>query len=294
MSVGTRLGSLGMLLAVSICAPAAFAQDHVVDTVHNLSAGGPGRVRAESEGQVCVFCHAPHNTSGAVPLWNREVQAGSYTIYESTTLDAAPGQPTGASKLCLSCHDGTIALGRVLSRADRIRMAGGDFIPAGLTNLGTDLSDDHPISFHYTGGLAASDRQLNSPAALPDEVKLDASSQLQCTACHDAHHNRYRMFLTMTDEFGSLCMACHDMDGWRSSSHSTAGQTVAAAATDEWPFATVAQNACRSCHRSHTAGGRERLLIFAAEEENCLSCHDGGVARFNIGTTQAEPAAVGK
>ena len=70
----------------------------------------------------------------------------NYRIYQSSTFDAPASQPTGASKLCLSCHDGTIALGRVLSRADRIRMVGGDFMPAGLTNLGTDLSDDHPVS----------------------------------------------------------------------------------------------------------------------------------------------------
>jgi hypothetical protein len=55
-------------------------------------------------------------------------------------------------------------------------MSGGDFIPAGLTHLGTDLSDDHPVSFFYTSGLAASDRQLKSPAGLPSEVRLDASS----------------------------------------------------------------------------------------------------------------------
>ena len=96
----------------------------VKNTVHNLSISGPGAVRAISETEVCVFCHTPHGSSGVTPLWNRNSPVGPYTIYQSSSLEAAIGQPTGASKLCLSCHDGTIALGSVLSRPFPIVMAG--------------------------------------------------------------------------------------------------------------------------------------------------------------------------
>lgn len=253
----------------------ASGQERINQTVHNLSVSGPGGIHAASENQVCIFCHAPHHTGGARPLWNRELPIASYTIYQSSTLDATLGQPTGASKLCLSCHDGTIALGHVLSRADRIRMTGGDFLPAGLSNLGTDLSDDHPVSLFYTSGLAAADRQLVSPQSLPVEVKLDASGQLQCTACHDPHKNPHGDFLVKSDEFGALCTACHNMDGWGGGSHQSSNTPMPAIPTVNWPYATVAQNACRNCHRPHTAGGRERLLIFEDDEENCLTCHSG-------------------
>ncbi|MDO8631256.1 MAG: cytochrome c3 family protein [Phycisphaerales bacterium] len=265
----------------SLCAPIA-AQDRVSDTVHNLSASGPGRVRAVTESQICIFCHAPHNTAGLRPLWNRDLSIASYQIYQSSTLDAKPGQPTGSSKLCLSCHDGTIALGSVLSRAEQIRMAGGDFLPAGLANLGTDLSDDHPISFYYTAGIAASDRQLVTPSALPSEVRLDSTGQLQCTSCHDPHHNRYGQFLVKRREFGELCVACHQMTGWNASSHRLSNAPIVASPTADWPFATVSENACRSCHRSHSAGGHARLLMFEKEEDNCLGCHDGRIAHTNI------------
>ena len=241
---------------------ASYAQDTILQTVHNLSASGPGQLHAETEGRVCVFCHTPHDSGGVSPLWNRDLPASPYAIYQSSTLDANPGQPTGASKLCLSCHDGTIALGSVLSHTDRIRMVGGDFIPAGMTNLGTDLSDDHPISFQYTSGLAASDLQLVNPIGLPSEVKLDYSEQLQCTTCHDPHHDLYGKFLVLSSESGVLCMACHARTGWTLSSHSSSSAVVSGSLTADWPYATVAENACRACHRPHTAGGHERLLIF--------------------------------
>jgi predicted CXXCH cytochrome family protein len=269
-------------LLVVVCAGSVLGQDRVSQTVHNLSAGGPGQVRATSENRVCIFCHAPHNTNGVTPLWNRELSTANYSIYQSSTFDAQPGQPTGSSKLCLSCHDGTIALGNVLSRADVIRMTGGDFIPAGLTNLGTDLSDDHPVSFFYTSGLAAADLQLVDPASLQSTVKLDSAGRLQCTSCHDPHHNTNGDFLVMTNEFGALCTTCHLRNGWSSGSHSTSGASVSGATAVSWPYPTVAQNACSSCHRPHGAGGHERLLIFANEEDNCLSCHSGQVAGANI------------
>jgi predicted CXXCH cytochrome family protein len=268
--------------AILVTGQVARAQDRVHQTVHNLSASGPGKIRAPSESRVCVFCHAPHNTLGMVPLWNREMPMSSYTIYKSSTLDANPGQPTGASKLCLSCHDGSIALGNIVSQTDRIRMVGGDFMPAGLTNLGTDLSDDHPISFTYTTGLTASDRQLAHPFGLPPEIKLDASNQLQCTSCHDAHNNTHGNFLVISNNYGALCIACHRMDGWQTSSHRTSSTSTLGWQTGDWPLSTVAENACRCCHRSHTAGGRERLLIFEKEEENCLICHNGQIAATDI------------
>ena len=280
----TSTGGCARLAALmwTVLCTTVLAQNRVSDTVHNLSASGPGRIRAQTESQICIFCHAPHNSSGVRPLWNRDLSLASYQIYQSSTLNAKPGQPTGSSKLCLSCHDGTVALGSVLSRAEQIRMAGGDYIPAGLSNLGTDLSDDHPISFYYTAGIAASDGQLVTPSALPAEVKLDSTGQLQCTSCHDPHHNRYGKFLVKRREFGELCVACHSKTGWNISSHKLSAAVVVASSTADWPFGTVAENGCRSCHRSHAAGGHQRLLIFDNEEDNCLDCHDGRTAHTNI------------
>ena len=97
-----------------------------VNSPHNLSASGPGSIRASNETEVCIFCHTPHNATPVSPLWNRNLPTSRlHAFTPATRSHAVPGQPTGSSKLCLSCHDGTIALGSVLSRQQRIAMAGG-------------------------------------------------------------------------------------------------------------------------------------------------------------------------
>jgi predicted CXXCH cytochrome family protein len=190
-------------------------------------------------------------------------------------------QPTGSSKLCLSCHDGTIALEAT------IRGGGGGqtYIPPGATNLGTDLSDDHPVSFVYSSDLPNKDPQIKSPDSLPPEVQLDAMGELQCITCHDPHDNTFGNFLVASNERSNLCVTCHDITGWQSTVHSSSPALVRDADNDyltQTGYATVTENGCLSCHRPHSAGGSERLFHFEQEELNCLGCHNGLVAQTNL------------
>jgi predicted CXXCH cytochrome family protein len=274
-----------------ILATSAYAG--VATTKHNLSASGPGSVKASTETQICVFCHAPHNSSPAAPLWNRQNPGGSYTPYTSSTTKAAVGQPTRGSLLCLSCHDGTIALGQVLNRASPIAMAGGvSTLPAGsASRLGTDLSGDHPISFAYTSALAASRGELVDPATLKGPVKVDSSGQMQCGACHDAHNDTYGKFLVMSNTASALCQACHVKNYWTASSHKLSTKAWNGVGPDPFPHTsgtTVADNACESCHRPHNAPGKKWLQNAATEEGNCYTCHNGNVAAKNIQTEFAK------
>jgi len=274
------------LLAIAVLLLALPVFAGLATSKHNLSVGGPGTVKAASETQSCLFCHAPHNASPIAPLWNRNNPGTSYTPYTSSTSIARPGQPTGASLQCLSCHDGTIALGDVLSRGSRIGMAGGvTTMPAGNSKLGTDLSDDHPISFAYTATLAATRGELANPATLTGKVKLDAGGQLQCTSCHDPHDDTNGKFLVVPNQASALCQTCHVKNYWNGSDHKLSAKTWNGAGPNPWPHTsgtTVAANACESCHRPHTAGGKKWLLNNAAEESNCYSCHNGNVAAKNV------------
>ncbi len=258
----------------------------IINTKHNLSVGGLGEIRSTTEGDVCVFCHAPHNKSGPAPLWNHQMSTAAYTPYSSSTLKATVGQPTGASKLCLSCHDGTVAIGMVASRPTSIPMRQGvTAIPPGPSRLGTDLSAHHPISFTYDSSLVAAHGELHDPAMLIQEVRLDQSDQLQCTSCHDPHNNQYGKFLVKDNAASALCLDCHAPNQWAASIHATSPAAWNGTGQNPWPHTsgtTVAANACGNCHRPHDAGIKSQLLNFPTEEQNCYSCHSGTVAAKNI------------
>lgn len=251
MKLRSRIFLMGLCGA---SAPAVGQQTSVVSSPHNLSVTGPGQTRAVAEAQVCIFCHAPHNAAPIRPLWNRSMPLSAFSIYRSPSLDANPGQPTGTSKMCLSCHDGTIALGAVFSRDTPITMTGGQqTITAGRSHIGTDLSDDHPISFQFDSSLAARDPKLKPPSSLPMEVRLDANQELQCTSCHDAHNNFFGDFLVMDNTQSALCTSCHSL-----------GTTP-----------ITAHGQCVACHQNHTSPSGPYLLREATVTDTCLRCHDG-------------------
>lgn len=277
--------ALAIVFAISIIATTAGAD--IASTRHNLSVSGPGPIKSTTEQEICVFCHAPHRgRTTAGMLWNREDTTMPYAQYQSSSLNAVVGQPTGASKLCLSCHDGTIALGAVVSRATEIPFAGGiRFLPDGSTLLGTDISDDHPVSFVYDESLVIDNGELVSPSVLTNTVKLDPLGELQCTACHDPHDDSLGKFLVRPINFSELCTTCHDRIDWPMSSHATSIATWTNTGPDPWPdssFTTVAENACQNCHSPHSAGEPSRLLHYIPEEDNCLACHNGNVASSDI------------
>ncbi len=265
-----------VVLSGLACATAQ-ADETVVNSKHDLSDFGPGPVRAVAEDRVCVFCHAPHNASPAAPLWNRHNPTTYYRIYRSRTLDARVDQPGPSSKLCLSCHDGSIALGLTLDRplTDPIPMTH-VFMPTGPSDLTNDLSDDHPIGFRYDRALSNRDRQLRPPQLVDHRVSLGERGELECTACHDPHNNELGNFLRVTDREGALCTTCHDMAGWELSAHRNSPRSVPLTATDgeSLPYRSMADNACRACHKSHAAPYREWLL-YDRPSQLCLDCHDG-------------------
>ncbi len=270
------------------------AQDSVVGSPHDLSVHGPTDIHALTEEQVCIFCHAPHNATGQRALWNRTMPPTHYRIYDSSTTDARIDQPSGPSKMCLSCHDGALALGLVASRpADELIVMSRRTIPPGPSDLTQDLSDDHPIGFRYDRALFNRDPQLVNPDIVTPELPMGRHNEVHCTTCHDPHNNSLGDFLRVPDVRSAICLSCHDMNGWHISAHAQSPKSVLGRSVDpreRMPYPTVADNGCTSCHKIHSASGRERLLRFRRSEDNCLNCHDGGVARFNIASEVRKPS----
>lgn len=258
----------------------------IVDTKHNLSASGPGNVRALTEDQICVFCHTPHNATPFSPLWNKKIEPKAYTLYQSSTLSpkAIPGQPNGPSRLCLSCHDGTIALGEIVNPpsgtpSSGIVMKDTERLSSGMRSyLGTDISNDHPVAFSYYDALP----NPELADTLPPILHTYGSGDVHCTTCHDPHDNSFGKFLVMNNAYSALCITCHDKKtGWDGSAHAISTRQWDPPAVEE-PPQSVAEHGCGSCHVPHGAGGPKRLLRALAEEQNCYPCHNGTVTATNI------------
>jgi hypothetical protein len=115
---------------------------------------------------------------------------------------------------------------------------------------------------------------------------------MQCTSCHDAHVERAK-FMRFDPVKGALCTTCHRPAGWPSiapnplQGHASSTATFRGTETDTnpWPsggYATVEDNACLNCHRSHAAGHGKGLLAQSGEAANCTVCHSGLVANSNF------------
>jgi predicted CXXCH cytochrome family protein len=284
-----------VLCVLAVASPdRARADLTIVNTKHNLSTSGPGPIKAVDETQICKFCHIPHQ--GAEKGGNnRPNSVSAYQPYSSPTLASAPpGVPTGATRICLSCHDGTIAIGQTV-RSGMIGMVNagpGGTIPEGPGNVGTDLRKTHPVSFHP--GLSP---EIRTPPP-GDAVKLDASGAVQCTSCHDPHRDRIDpvrgKFLVKSNRASALCLSCHAMPSWSANhaSHQSSPKFYDASLGATTPHTTVSDNGCESCHRTHAAATDVQLMKGVGASV-CMQCHNGRVGDKNIGVELNKPYAHG-
>jgi len=170
---------------------------------------------ASADSSVCMPCHTPHHAMDLsdAPLWNHDTTDATFVIYSSSTLDASIQQPSGISRLCMGCHDGTIAIDSYGGATGTNFLTGTD---AGY--VGTDLSNDHPISFTYDAALATADGELYDPSTGTTPIggtianDLLFGGNMECSSCHDVHNtSAVTDHLLIIDNAGStLCLTCHD------------------------------------------------------------------------------------
>ncbi|MGB9253243.1 MAG: cytochrome c3 family protein [Candidatus Korobacteraceae bacterium] len=259
--------------------------------MHNLSPGSPSPIQGPGNGP-CLYCHVPHSASN-VGLWNQTFSTATYTTYTSTTLSNRDNSqlPLGAdSNMCLSCHDGTVAV------ADTVLFGqlptSGNWIQG--DNFSTQLQSSHPFSLvlplkdniDLISTLVSSGKTGDKTGA----IHL-INGSVECNSCHSSHVQAIdkvsQNFLALNSSGGTMCLACHDptrtsmagqnqvnpMAGWATGIHATAQNTVSSSA-QLGSYGTVAANACISCHAPHNAAGAVRLLR-GTNEAACLPCHNG-------------------
>jgi len=180
----------GATLIASSTAMAGRPMSSIADSWHNLGSQNAWTVtpsgnaianHSNDTAEICVFCHTPHggDNTAAVPIWNRKLNDPTaykrYSSLGSSTFDATEAPIGSVTIACLSCHDGGQAIDSVINAPGsggynnpasyaygsmpRLgNFVGGDTDGAGrlatgvVQNLGTDLSNDHPVSMQYAGG----------------------------------------------------------------------------------------------------------------------------------------------
>jgi hypothetical protein len=263
-------GVCGAVVAVGTVGMIALpgdAQAQISNTKHNLTTGG-GQAKRSSGTEICAFCHTPHasNTSATgAPLWNKAVPAAStFSVYTSTSLDAGTGSLQAASLACLSCHDGAQAMDNMVNAPGAgnytasgasagYTWTGGSGMGTGVTNIGKDLRNDHPIGIAYAGGgYAAGTASAN-----------DGTGTAKTT-----------------------CVACTDKDFWEPTRISSTAWYVNANGTagkqktdiQLYPSGGAVMVECGSCHDPHVqtkvAGEIAFLRVSNAGSALCLACHN--------------------
>ena len=185
--------------------------------------------------EICRVCHVPHDHQKAAKfyenglLWNHQVSSASYTMYNaawsSTLKGAQSAQPDGTAKLCLGCHDGTVALdafdgkltGTVGNEIQNIYgNALASFMVPGSKSSG-DLRGTHPLSIKYD---TTADTQLQPTTTAMGTSGTIAdvldNGKVQCSSCHDVHDQESvagTHLLRVAQKGGAapsgLCLTCH-------------------------------------------------------------------------------------
>lgn len=196
-----------LALALAFVATSAYAA--VGGTDHDLSVTGTS---------ACRYCHTPHNSNpGAgrgAPIWARTNPTNTITPYAKFSANlSAPGM----SLLCMSCHDGLTSLGTMYGTALTYNTSR---TISGVTNIGTSLTNDHPVGIVYDTSLAAYGLTTLSDATSHGFVFFDSNGQtggdiMECGSCHDPHvtstnssdavYKFKRALVGQTD----FCIACH-------------------------------------------------------------------------------------
>jgi len=316
--------SKSLVQAVLLAGAVTFAAGTILNTKHNLSTTGPGTIKATTETEVCVFCHIPHNALPGKPLWNREMPQSDYVMYsseflkrigypEASALGMEEGTPGALSRQCLSCHDGTVAIGDVYivrgtvlgdTLIDMVGVSSDGTMPTTAAGfIGTDLSIHHPVAIEYNPNFSKEFDSGSVPLGLksaPDApLKLytyNGKNYVECSSCHDPHIEN-GMFLRVTsganhaERVRTTCLSCHDKSGgdpWPTS-HAVSGAPY----TDQevkdrynnGDDVSVADLFCVNCHTPHNGEGKPYLLrkveqntcyMGAAGSRDTAPCHGTG------------------
>ena len=270
---------IALLLGAGLLGLSGIASAAITNSKHDLSSANTtaGVNKVSDTAETCVFCHTPHAAAGnTVPLWNKQLTSSAgYTPYSSTTMDGTADFNSSTSMACLSCHDGTQAMDNIVNASGSGNYnatgggtnglgytwsgttvdATGKLVTTALTNLSTNLGDDHPVAIPYGGGGVT----IATPTAAPtdpdfrkvgDTVTLNAVTYTMKNAA-----------------IGGQTVIWFDsgVNNTRIDSTEIRLYTVAGKANP--------QVECASCHDPHKGENPTFLRIANTQSAVCVTCH---------------------
>jgi hypothetical protein len=217
----TLVATAIIALAPAVGWAAPGAAGGIEGTSHDFSAssGGVG---------LCTFCHTPHRAISTQLLWNHKLSTASFS-WDETSTTAGTTFPTfagdtykGPTAKCLSCHDGSVAVGDIAwwgevapgAPLDNTKHEWPDAFNIGARNgtLG-NMSGNHPVAMPIpygnaantyngitTGAQATLSEWVTDPTSVnirlfndtgSGNIKAGAvatKSGIECSSCHDPHN----------------------------------------------------------------------------------------------------------
>jgi len=182
--------------------------------------------------EICNVCHAPHDKGRERYkeglLWNHALSSATYVMYSNgfseTQTHAVDSQPTGNSKLCLSCHDGTVAMDSFDRYAGDMEYVIGNTyptkkIPRVMSGSDLDMRGTHPISVSFAGDDPELHPATNTWPSGKTIAQTLENGKVQCATCHDVHNGPDSVPNTLLLRAGNipglggasaLCLTCHN------------------------------------------------------------------------------------
>ena len=234
--------------AIAVLLPLA-AIAAITNSKHDLSSTSTSAsgIKSSSD-QICVFCHTPHKAQSTQVLWNHSASANAAFSWGGVTQTSQgtvlPSGISTRSLRCLSCHDGSVALGDVTNFGGAAAtigvpdiagvVAGGKLAdPFYVVGASGNLAGNHPVGIAYPGqgagvynGAASGVTAANAAAGYVAAASITSSATptvklfadvatpavvgIECGSCHDVHNSVGLDKLLWKANAGSaLCLSCH-------------------------------------------------------------------------------------
>jgi len=176
------------------------------------------------------MCHTPHKAASTLLLWNHTMSKNNFQwdVAATTAGTALPGFAgdtyKGPSAKCLSCHDGSVAVGDIGWFNQAVRNVTGSFMGtkkidigaktmANIGNAASNLTGVHPVAIPYplngapnsyngsvTGAKLATNDFVTDPTVNNIRLYSDlgggqivgkvtaGKTGIECSSCHDVHN----------------------------------------------------------------------------------------------------------